>query len=53
MNDSKDSPPASQAPPTDQPKETQMLPAWILLAAQLAIELKPAISQLIKRYFSK
>jgi len=30
-----------------------MSPAWLLLAAKLAIELKPAISHLIKRNFSK
>jgi hypothetical protein len=47
MNDPKDT------PPSDQPKESQMLPAWLLLAAKLAIELKPAITHLIKRYLSK
>ena len=34
-------------------KEPPMLPAWLLLAAKVAIELKPAISHLIKRYLSK
>ena len=48
MNDLNDIQPTSQ-----QQKEPQMLPAWLLLAAKLAIELKPAISHLIKRYFSK
>jgi hypothetical protein len=40
-------------PRTDQPKEFPMLPAWLLLAAKLAIELKPAIAHLIQRYLSK
>ena len=30
-----------------------MHPAWLLLAAKLAIELKPAITHLIKRYLEK
>lgn len=47
MNDSKN------APPSPQPQESPMLPAWLFLAAKLAIELKPAISHLIKRYISK
>ena len=47
MNDPK------EAQPSDQPKEFPMLPAWLLLAAKLAIELKPAITHLIQRYLSK
>jgi hypothetical protein len=45
--------PTSQTLPPQQPKESQMLPAWLFLAAKLAIELKPAIAHLIKRYLSK
>ena len=51
MNEQKDTDPATTV--TDPLKEPQMLPAWLLLAAKLAIELKPAISHLIKRYLSK
>jgi hypothetical protein len=47
MNDPKDT------PPSDQPKEFPMLPAWLLLAAKLAIELRPFASALLKRILSK
>ena len=43
----------AETPPSNQPQESPMLPAWLFLAAKLAIELKPAISHLIKRYLSK
>lgn len=48
MTDLNDTPPTSH-----QPQESQMLPTWLFLAAKLAIELKPAITDLIKRYLSK
>ncbi|MCX7144128.1 MAG: hypothetical protein NT123_24445 [Proteobacteria bacterium] len=47
MHDPKD------APTSDQPKEYAMLPAWLLLAAKLAIELRPFATALLKRFLSK
>ena len=51
MNDPNDS--DRDIPFTYSPKEPHMLPPWLLLAAKLAVELKPAVSHLIKRYLSK